>query len=111
MLFHFILILIQSVYSLILYYRVLSVEPTHIHCLVFGLTRQGIELSNFRTLDENDNHYIIEAILQFRYQQVIYIQSVVKDTDFLILLLPFSCLIELSLKDKLYGMSSMPCNC
>ena len=44
----------------------LSVEATHTNCIVFGLTRLGLEPTIYRTRGEHAKHYTTDAICNWR---------------------------------------------
>ena len=58
---HIILIPSQLVFVLSLSCYVLSGEATNTNCIVFGLTRPGLEPTIYHTRDEHTNHYAIDA--------------------------------------------------
>ena len=37
-------------------------EATHTNCIVFGLTRSGLEPTIYRTREEHANHYTTETV-------------------------------------------------
>ena len=56
----------QSVCALSLSCCVLSGDPTHTNCIVFGLTRSGLEPTIYHTRGEHANHYTTDVVLVFK---------------------------------------------
>ena len=59
---HIILILSHPAFALSSLYCVLSGETTYANCIVFGLTRSGIEPTIYRTRGEHANHNTTDVV-------------------------------------------------
>ena len=50
---------------------VLSGKATNINCMIFGLTRSGLEPTIYRTRGEHANHYATDAVPEFNGKNIL----------------------------------------